>query len=54
MTTTVLTSPAPKAPFRLGGFETESTAWIARVEHVIVPAVAAFLSLGAIGLMLGA
>lgn len=56
MTTAVLSTPvsATKPVFRLGTFTLDSSGWIARVEHAVVPAVAGFLTLGAIGLVLAA
>lgn len=51
-TTVIASNPVTATPFRLGGFELESSPWVARVEHFVVPAVAAFLSLAALGLVL--
>jgi hypothetical protein len=53
MTTAVL-APAAKPMFRLGTFKLDSSDWVARIEHTVLPAVAGFLTLGAIGLMLAA
>jgi hypothetical protein len=51
MSTATLSAVAVRpSTFRLGAFELDSSAWVARIEQVVLPAAAAFVALG--GLLL--